>query len=96
MANSYLLPLLPGSASFQFAEPTLFYDIISRAINLFKMMNNKKTKKGVILIIILLAIIVSTVFVVRMFSQEDDWICKDGVWVKHGEPSASQPDSPCQ
>jgi len=25
---------------------------------------------------------------VRMFSGEDDWICKNGQWIRHGNPSA--------
>lgn len=27
--------------------------------------------------------------------SEDSWICQDGQWVKHGNPSAAQPISPC-
>lgn len=59
-------------------------------------MTDKKTKRGVLIIIIILAVIIITIFAIRMFSQEDDWVCKDGVWTKHGQPSATQPDSPCQ
>lgn len=59
-------------------------------------MASRKTKKGVLIIIVLLALIIIVIFAIRMFSQEDDWICQNGVWVKHGQPSVSQPDSPCQ
>lgn len=27
--------------------------------------------------------------------SEDDWICSDGQWVKHGNPSAPQPNESC-
>ncbi|MDD2752887.1 MAG: hypothetical protein PHN59_07110 [Candidatus Omnitrophica bacterium] len=59
-------------------------------------MATKKTKKGVIIIIALLVLVIVVIFSIRMFSQEDDWICKNGVWTKHGQPSATKPDSPCQ
>lgn len=45
---------------------------------------------GVFLILALLVVIV------RFFGgDEDTWICDDGQWVKHGNPSASMPDSGC-
>lgn len=28
--------------------------------------------------------------------SEDDWICVDGQWVKHGAPSAPMPAQPCR
>lgn len=32
----------------------------------------------------------------RIFSGEDDWICKGGEWVKHGNPSFEAPSVPCR
>jgi uncharacterized membrane protein len=32
----------------------------------------------------------------RFFSGEDDWICRDGQWVKHGQPAAPMPTTPCK
>jgi hypothetical protein len=29
-------------------------------------------------------------------SPEDDWICQNGSWVKHGNPSAQAPSVPCK
>jgi hypothetical protein len=49
----------------------------------------KKTIYWVILIIIL------TVFSLKVFSQEDDWICVDGEWIKHGSPRDPKPTEPC-
>jgi hypothetical protein len=31
----------------------------------------------------------------KLISSEDGWLCADGVWVKHGNPSALQPTEPC-
>lgn len=42
-------------------------------------------------ILVILALMVS----VKIFSQEDDWICVKGQWVKHGAPSAPMPSSGC-
>lgn len=52
---------------------------------------NKKTL--IIIIIILFAIII--VFGIRFFTGEDSWICVDGQWVKHGNPSSPMPESGC-
>lgn len=49
--------------------------------------------------IILIAIIVLTVwFFIRFVigGPEDDWICVDGEWVKHGVPSAPKPTELCK
>jgi hypothetical protein len=32
----------------------------------------------------------------RLFSPEDTWICQDGQWVKHGNPSAPMPSGTCR
>ncbi len=44
-------------------------------------------------LIILLIVIV--VLAIRLISQEEDWICVDGEWVKHGVPKAAKPDGYC-
>jgi len=47
----------------------------------------------------LIALILSAVLVVgglRFFSGEDSWICQDGEWTRHGQPSAPQPSTPCR
>lgn len=55
---------------------------------------NAKTATITIIIIIILA--TSVIFAVRMFSGEDSWICQDGQWMKHGNPSSSAPKSGCE
>lgn len=44
---------------------------------------------GVIGLILIAAI------VLRLTSPEDNWVCKDGQWLKHGNPSAARPTSSC-
>ena len=33
---------------------------------------------------------------VRLFSDKDSWLCQDGQWIKHGNPSAPMPETGCQ
>lgn len=41
-------------------------------------------------------VLFTTVLSARFLSgDEDTWLCSDGVWVKHGVPSAPQPTTPC-
>lgn len=35
------------------------------------------------------------IFGLRLLSGEDNWICRNGEWVKHGNPSAPHPTEPC-
>ncbi len=47
-----------------------------------------------ILIVVLATVVV--VLGIRFFSgDEDTWLCQDGSWVKHGNPSAAKPIAPC-
>ena len=57
-------------------------------------------KKIIIIIIIGMLMIgglmaVSYVFNLSWFAGEDSWICVNGEWIKHGNPSAPKPDRPC-
>jgi hypothetical protein len=56
-------------------------------------MKNKKIIYGFIASV---AVFLLAVCLMRIFSLEDSWICKDGKWVKHGEPSSSQPVKECR
>lgn len=49
-------------------------------------------KKLIIIIIVLVVFVVGFAF---LRGSEDSWICQDGEWVKHGEPSASKPAELC-
>jgi len=53
-------------------------------------------KKTIIVFGIVVIVLVLILFVLRFFSgSEDLWICKDGQWIKHGNPSAPMPSTPC-
>ncbi|MBI4708981.1 MAG: GerMN domain-containing protein [Candidatus Portnoybacteria bacterium] len=50
------------------------------------------------LFIIIGAILLAIILIVaglKFFTDEDTWICQDGQWVKHGNPSAQKPTEPC-
>jgi uncharacterized membrane protein len=54
-----------------------------------------KNRNSFIAFIIVLAIL-AAIFTLRLFSSEDNWICKDGKWTPHGHPSFSAPAFPCK
>lgn len=54
-----------------------------------------KNKKRYILLVIILAVYIAF-FSIRFFSGEDNWICENGGWVKHGNPSFEAPSVPCE
>jgi hypothetical protein len=54
-------------------------------------MNNKKIK----IIILILVLFFAAIVLVVLRGDEDDWICADGAWQKHGHPSAAMPTSGC-
>jgi uncharacterized membrane protein len=52
-------------------------------------------KKSAYFFLAAILIIVFIVAGLRIFSGEDDWICRDGSWVRHGNPSFPAPQIPC-
>lgn len=54
-----------------------------------------KHKRNYIIFVILVAIFAGF-FSVRFFSGEDNWICENGQWVKHGNPSFDAPQVECK
>lgn len=54
-----------------------------------------KNKKILYIFIVLLALVSLVLIRFTLGGHEDDWICQNGVWVKHGNPSAPMPASPC-
>lgn len=56
----------------------------------------KNTRSGKFAILILSIILVLLgIFTLRLLSGEDNWICENGQWVKHGNPSAPMPEKEC-
>jgi len=56
-------------------------------------MKNMKFSTKVWLFILSVIIIL---FVVRLLSGEDNWVCKGGEWVRHGNPIAPIPTDSCE
>lgn len=56
----------------------------------------KKQPQKMKYVYLFLVILGLLVFVIRFTSPEDDWICNNGNWVKHGQSSAPKPEAPCQ
>ena len=54
------------------------------------------SKKTIYTIIVLIVFVVMAVFSLRVFSGEDNWICQNGVWIKHGNPSFPAPEVECK
>lgn len=52
-------------------------------------------KKNTIIILAVFIVFLGLLFVVRLISPEDTWICVDNNWVKHGNPSSPEPANGC-
>lgn len=57
-------------------------------------MNERISKRIIAVVLVVLLILFASLLILKIFN-EDDWICKEGNWVKHGNPSASMPSEPC-
>lgn len=55
----------------------------------------KYTKGTLIRTIIIFVVLVIGILLVRLLSPEDSWICADGAWAKHGNPSPPAPLTGC-
>ncbi|MCU0679822.1 MAG: hypothetical protein MUF50_00760 [Planctomycetes bacterium] len=44
---------------------------------------------------IILGIIILAALVLRIITKEDNWICQNGEWVKHGNPDTEKPSQVC-
>lgn len=54
------------------------------------------SKKNTLLSALLaFALIILVIGIIRFTTSEDTWLCQDGTWVKHGQPSAPQPTTGC-
>ncbi|HPN80939.1 MAG TPA: Gmad2 immunoglobulin-like domain-containing protein [bacterium] len=45
--------------------------------------------------IIVLALALAIIIFLRLTSPEDTWLCQDGQWVKHGQPTEAAPATGC-
>jgi hypothetical protein len=53
-------------------------------------------KKIILVVGLIAALILGGIIFIRFYTAEDTWICKNGQWVKHGNPNASMPNGWCQ
>ena len=68
------------------------YALIYRYYNKLKFFKQKSSYLALIFVLILFLV----VFGIRLFSGEDNWVCQNGSWQKHGQPSFSAPDKECK
>ncbi|MFZ5365494.1 MAG: GerMN domain-containing protein [Patescibacteria group bacterium] len=57
----------------------------------------QKKRRGWLLILIILALLLAAAasIILIMRGREDTWLCQDGRWVKHGNPSRPMPTEQC-
>ncbi|SRR3989339_1640468 len=48
-----------------------------------------------ILIVLLVILVLAVIVFLRFSSPEDTWLCENGEWIKHGNPSEAQPMTGC-
>jgi len=48
-----------------------------------------------LIVIFIFIVLIGCLIALRFVSGEDSWLCSDGGWVKHGNPSASMPTTAC-
>ena len=70
----------------------LLYAVIFRYYNKISL-SDKKLWYAVFIFIIFFVLAIATL---RLFSGEDNWICKNGQWIKHGQPDFPAPTIPCK
>jgi len=70
----------------------LIYSLIFRFYNKETF---SKNKKKYIIFATSLAIFIAF-FSVRFFSGEDNWVCENGQWIKHGHPDFQTPTVECK
>ena len=69
----------------------ILYSFIFRFYNQVKFSQNK----GKLIALVIVFIVFLTIFI-RLFSGEDSWNCKNGQWVKHGQPAVPAPITICK
>ena len=70
----------------------LTYSVIFRYYQRFKFSD----KKLIYTVAVLILFLVMAVMTVRVFSGEDNWLCQNGQWIKHGQPDWPAPTAECK
>lgn len=90
--------IMMAEAYFIWYAPVIIFGSILIAISLpilYSFLLYKKSAGNMKYIYVILIILAGILFTIRLASGEDNWICKNGVWIKHGMPTAPKPDFPC-
>ncbi|MDX9893174.1 MAG: DUF2178 domain-containing protein [Patescibacteria group bacterium] len=53
-------------------------------------------KKLIYTILVLIFFVIMAIAALRLFSGEDNWLCVNGQWVKHGQPDFPAPSIECK
>lgn len=53
-------------------------------------------RKGLLFALGFIVLAIVAIGGLRALSPEDDWLCQDGQWVKHGQPEMPMPTTPCE
>jgi len=51
--------------------------------------------KPILIVISVVVIIVIVIFSARIFTPEDNWLCENGTWTRHGNPTDAMPTLDC-
>jgi len=54
-----------------------------------------KNKKLWFILVAGILVILASIFLIRILTPEDTWICDDGQWVRHGNPTQDMPIDAC-
>lgn len=49
----------------------------------------------IIAVVILFLVLLAAGTILLLRGKEDTWLCKNGIWEKHGNPSSPMPKEPC-
>jgi uncharacterized membrane protein len=71
---------------------TISYSLIFKFYSRLNFVKNKTLYYVLAGILVLIGV----VFTLRLFSGEDNWVCQNGQWVKHGQPDFPAPTSICK
>jgi len=52
-------------------------------------------KNKIIIVLIITVVTLAVIFGLRLFIGEDTWLCQNGQWIKHGNPSMPMPTTGC-
>lgn len=70
----------------------LIYSLIFRYHNRTELGN----RKSIYVVLVIVFFLVLAVFSIRLFSGEDNWVCQDGQWIRHGQPDFPAPTVECK